>query len=97
VVPVHPTQLYEVGMSTLIFFVLWRIRGHSHSAGWLFMLWLAMAGLERFLVEFLRAKDDRFFGVLTLAQVISLAIVAVGIWGVLRTKDASDPKPASSS
>jgi prolipoprotein diacylglyceryltransferase len=61
------------------------------------MLWLAMAGLERFLVEFLRAKDDRFFGVLTLAQVISLAIVAVGIWGVLRTKDASDPKPASSS
>ena len=86
IVPVHPTQLYEVGMSTLIFFVLWRIRRNEHAAGWLFMLWLALAGLERFLVEFVRAKDDRFLGALTLAQVISLAIVAVGITGMLRTR-----------
>ena len=86
VVPVHPTQLYEVGMSTLIFFALWRIRDHRHEKGWLFMLWLSLAGLERFLVEFLRAKDDRFFGILTLAQVISLAIVAVGVAGVMKTR-----------
>ncbi len=84
VVPVHPTQLYEVGLSTLIFLVLWRLRKHDHSPGWLFMLWLALAGCERFLVEFFRAKDDRFFGLLTLAQLISLALVAVGIWGMSR-------------
>ncbi len=48
------------------------------------MLWLVLAGLERFLVEFLRAKDDRFFGLLTLAQIISLAIVVVGVVGVAR-------------
>ena len=86
IVPVHPTQLYEVGMSTLIFFVLWRIRRHDHQPGWLFMLWLVLAGLERFLVEFWRAKDDRFIGALTLAQVISLAIVAVGVAGMMRTR-----------
>lgn len=86
IVPVHPTQLYEIGMSTLIFFLLWRIRDHRHTAGWLFMLWLVLAGFERFLVEFFRAKDDRFIGVLTLAQVISLAIVAVGIVGSLRLR-----------
>ena len=86
IVPVHPTQLYEVGMSTLIFFLLWRIRRHTHAAGWLFMLWLALAGMERFLVEFLRAKDDRFLGALTLAQVISLAIVAVGVVGMARAR-----------
>ena len=91
VVPVHPTQLYEVGMSTLIFFILWRIRDHGHQKGWLFMLWLVCAGIERFLVEFLRAKDDRFFGVLTVAQIISLAIVAVGIWGVMKTREAAEP------
>lgn len=84
IVPVHPTQLYEVGLSTLIFFFLWRIRGTRRAAGWIFMLWLVLAGFERFLVEFLRAKDDRFFGFLTLAQVISLAIVAVGVVGVVR-------------
>ena len=94
IVPVHPTQLYEVGMSTLIFFVLWRIRGHDHRPGWLFMLWLVLAGLERFLVEFLRAKDDRFIGALTLAQVLSLAIVAVGVAGMLSTRRAA-PAPVT--
>jgi len=92
IVPVHPTQLYEVGMSTLIFFLLWRIRRHQHRAGWLFMLWLILAGVERFLVEFVRAKDDRFLGALTLAQVLSLAIVAVGIVGMMRARRAG---PAS--
>ena len=86
VVPVHPTQLYEIAMSTLIFFFLWRIRDHRHTPGWLFMLWLALAGVERFVVEIFRAKDDRFFGVLTLAQMISVGILAVGIAGMVRLK-----------
>lgn len=86
VIPVHPTQLYEVGLSTLIFFVLWRIRDHRHRKGWLFLLWLVLAGFERFLVEFVRAKDDRFFGVLTLAQMISLGIVAFGMVGLVRMR-----------
>lgn len=86
VIPVHPTQLYEVGISTLIFFLLWRIRDHGHRKGWLFLLWLVLAGLERFAVEFLRAKDDRFFGILTLAQVISLGIVAFGVVGLVRLR-----------
>lgn len=93
IVPVHPTQLYEVGMSTLIFFLLWRIRRHDHAPGWLFMLWLILAGFERFIVEFFRAKDDRFFGVITLAQIISLAIATVGFIGMARLRRA--PKAAA--
>ncbi|MCG6954732.1 MAG: prolipoprotein diacylglyceryl transferase [Gemmatimonadetes bacterium] len=89
IVPVHPTQLYEVGLSTLIFFLLWRLRRHHRRKGWLFMLWLTLAGLERFTVEFLRAKDDRFIGILTLAQVISLGAVAVGLVGMVRTSRRS--------
>jgi phosphatidylglycerol:prolipoprotein diacylglycerol transferase len=92
VVPVHPTQLYEVGMSTLIFFALWRIRDHRHAPGWLFMVWLALAGVERLVVEFFRAKDDRFVGILTLAQVISLGLVAVGVAGAIRTNSAPEVK-----
>ncbi len=37
---------------------------------------LGLLAVERFLVEILRAKDDRFFGPFTLAQVISVVIVA---------------------
>ena len=93
IVPVHPTQLYEVGLSTLIFFVLWQLRGRARSAGWLFMLWLALAGMERFLVEFLRAKDDRFLAGLTVAQGISLAIVAVGVVGLVRLPRQEGARP----
>jgi phosphatidylglycerol:prolipoprotein diacylglycerol transferase len=95
IVPVHPTQLYEVGLSTLIFFFLWKMRGDARASGWIFMLWLALAGAERFAVEFLRAKDDRFFGVLTLAQVISLAIVAAGVIGMTRV--SREPVAASAA
>jgi phosphatidylglycerol:prolipoprotein diacylglycerol transferase len=86
IVPVHPTQLYEVGLSLLIFLFLWSIRRHRHVQGWLFMVWMALAGAERFFVEFFRAKDDRFFGFLTLAQVISLILLVVGLAGVMKLR-----------
>ena len=91
IVPVHPTQLYEVALSTIIFFVLWKLRKHPHKAGWLFMVWLALAGAERFLVEIFRAKDDRFLGPLTIAQIISLALIAIGfVWA----RKLTGPEPA---
>ena len=34
IVPVHPTQLYEIGMASLIFVILWRLRAHAHGPGW---------------------------------------------------------------
>jgi phosphatidylglycerol:prolipoprotein diacylglycerol transferase len=40
-----------------------------------------MAGIERFIIEFFRAKDDRFFGPFTTAQMIAIAIAVGGtIW-----------------
>lgn len=93
VLQVHPTQLYEVGMSLLIFLVLWRLRG-DRPTGWLFSLWLALAGAERFIVEFFRAKDDRFFGALTLAQVISLCLIGLGIYLMRRSAAVAPTAPA---
>jgi len=95
IVPVHPTQLYEVALSTLIFLFLWRIRRHDHGKGWLFMVWLVLAGTERFLVEFLRAKDDRFLGMFTLAQMFSLGAIAVGVVGMPRTRVPGARPPAT--
>ena len=61
VLAVHPTQLYETGMGFLMFLLLWRMRDHRHAEGWLFGVYCILAGVERFIVEFFRAKDDRFF------------------------------------
>jgi phosphatidylglycerol:prolipoprotein diacylglycerol transferase len=76
---VHPTQLYEVAALLFIFWLLWRLRRHERAVGWLFGVYLAAIGLERFLVEFVRAKDDRFVGALTLAQLTSLVLLVVGL------------------
>jgi phosphatidylglycerol:prolipoprotein diacylglycerol transferase len=89
VIPVHPTQLYEVGISLVFFAVLWRLRAHRHRVGWLFMLWLVLAGCERFFVEIFRAKDDRLIGPLTIAQVISVGLIAVGVWGLVKLSPAA--------
>jgi len=78
VVGVHPTQLYEVTMACILFAVLWRLRDHRHAEGWLFGVYCMVAGLERFIVEFFRAKDDRFFGPLTTAQVFAILFVLAG-------------------
>jgi phosphatidylglycerol:prolipoprotein diacylglycerol transferase len=87
VLRVYPTQLFEIVLSLAIFAFLWRLRRHDHRAGWLFFLYLLLAGMERFFVELFRVKDDRFFGGFTLAQLISVVLIVggtVGAWAFSR-------------
>jgi phosphatidylglycerol:prolipoprotein diacylglycerol transferase len=91
VLAVHPTQLYEVALGFVMFLILWRFRDHKHAEGWLFGLYCVLAGIERFLIEFLRAKDDRFFGPFTTAQGIALAFAIGGaVWMYLRWTPHAD-------
>jgi phosphatidylglycerol:prolipoprotein diacylglycerol transferase len=94
VLAVHPTQLYEVALMLLAFWLIWRLRRHQHAAGWLFGLYLLLGGTERFLVEFLRAKDDRLLGPFTLAQGVSLAIALVGAVMLARWARDGSASPA---
>jgi phosphatidylglycerol:prolipoprotein diacylglycerol transferase len=89
-VAVHPTQLYETAMGLAMFAVLWRLRAHRHAEGWLFGAYCVLAGAERFVVEFVRAKDDRFVGPLTSAQMIALTVAAVGLV-IMRLRSAPGP------
>ena len=77
---VHPTQLYEAGASLLMFFILVSASKRPHVAGRVFGIFLILLGIERFLVEIVRAKDDRFLGPFTIAQLISVLIVGIGLW-----------------
>jgi phosphatidylglycerol---prolipoprotein diacylglyceryl transferase len=83
VVSVHPTELYEVAMGLIMFAILWRMRRHRHAPGWLFGVYCVLAGIERFVVEFYRAKDDHLGIGITQAQLIGIAAVVIGavlIW-----------------
>lgn len=74
---VHPTPVYETAASLVLFWVLWRLRGTVTAPWALFGLYLVMAGLERFLIEFLRTNPHTV-GSLTTAQVVSLGLIALG-------------------
>jgi phosphatidylglycerol:prolipoprotein diacylglycerol transferase len=88
-VAVHPTQVYETALMLLATAWLWKRRDHPHAMGWLFGCYLLIAGLERLLIEFLRAKDDRVLHGFTIAQAASLGIIAVGAVVMTRLKKPS--------
>ncbi|MDH3455247.1 MAG: prolipoprotein diacylglyceryl transferase [Gemmatimonadota bacterium] len=90
VLAVHPTQLYETAAMLFAFWLLWRLRNHARGTGWLFALYLMLAGTERFLVEFIRAKDDRFLGSFTLAQGTAVTAIVIGV--VLAAYFAGQPR-----
>jgi len=93
VLAVHPTQLYEITLMLVAFAVLWRLRARARPTGWLFGLYLVFAGVERFLVEIVRAKDDRLLGPFTLAQLTSVLLVAIGATMLARWKEGPQLPP----
>ena len=91
---VHPTPVYETLTMGLVALGLWRLRDRMSRPGLLFALYLLLAGVERFLVEFIRRNDDVAVG-LTLAQLLSLAMIVAGAaWLLLGSRRA--PQPATS-
>ncbi len=81
----HPSQLYQAGLEGLVLFaVLWwysRKPRPRYAVGGLFAL---LYGMFRFLVEFVREPDAQLgylaFGWLTMGQVLSLPLIAFGVW-----------------
>ncbi len=76
-VRVHPTPLYEAAAYFAIFALLWRLRREPSPDGVILALYLMLAGAARFLVEFVRINPRVALG-LTEAQLVSLALIAVG-------------------
>jgi phosphatidylglycerol:prolipoprotein diacylglycerol transferase len=74
---VHPTQLYELVQSLVVFAILWSIRKRNDPSGMIFYLYLVLAGSMRFIVEFWRANPTVGLG-MTEYQWISLALVILG-------------------
>ena len=93
VMAVHPTQLYETAIMLVAFGFLWKWRTLPRPAGWLFGAYLIWAGAERFVIEFVRAKDDRFLGPFTVAQLMSVVLIVIGIVLLQRFTRGPDVDP----
>lgn len=77
--PVHPTQLYETIINFTMFFVLVKfVRPRLKTPGTTFAIYLMIAGLERFLLEFIRVNPKVAWG-LSSAQFTSMGIFIAGL------------------
>lgn len=86
----HPTQLYESAGELLIFLTLIKLRTYKSFKGRLFMSYLILYAVLRFIVEFFRGDVGRGFIMdnLSVSQGISILMFLIGIAGfmILRGK-----------
>jgi len=86
-VPVHPTQLYAMAASLVIFAILLKLRGKFPRPGHLFLSYLAMYSVARFFLEITRAgaTGRLLLPWLTVAQLASAAIFALAVAAIALT------------
>ena len=91
--PRHPSQLYQAGLEGVALFVLmlalWQFTRLRERPGALVGAFLAGYGAARIAGEFFRQPDANLgflAGVATMGQLLSLPMVAVGLWLLLRAK-----------
>ncbi|MCF7884900.1 MAG: prolipoprotein diacylglyceryl transferase [Candidatus Marinimicrobia bacterium] len=76
--PVHPTQLYEMGFNFIMAFILIKYIRPKLKYRWsTFALYFIITGTERFLIEFIRINPEGFLG-LTNYQFSSLFLIITG-------------------
>jgi phosphatidylglycerol:prolipoprotein diacylglycerol transferase len=94
-VAVHPTQLYETLASLVIFALLvWVVSPRFKREGPLIFAYAILAGIERFLIEFIRTNPPGALG-LTQQQWISIVLVVVGVAGTWWFGTRGRLRPAS--
>ena len=89
----HPTQLYEAISYLALFFVLWNIYWKTtkkQQTGFLFGVFMVVLWSLRFFIEFLKepqvdGREDWIFNALNTGQILSIPLVLIGAWLMLRT------------
>ena len=103
--PRHPSQLYEALLEGLLLFVvLFLLSRKRRGDGLIIGTLLALYGVFRIFVEFFREPDIQLgfvTGSFTMGQVLSLPMVAIGVWLVWRSSrggsTTTDPVPGNDS
>jgi len=80
---VYPTPMYETMMALFCFAILWGLRRHRFNMGWLFSVYLILAGVERLLIEQIRVNPvlDVMGIMATQAQMIAVTLIVLGMIG----------------
>ena len=95
----HPSPLYQALLEGLVMFVvLWWFSSRPRPRYAVAGLFALLYGVFRFAVEFVRVPDAQLgylaFGWLTMGQLLSLPLVAIGLWLLWASRRAPTPRPA---
>ncbi|WP_022835491.1 prolipoprotein diacylglyceryl transferase [Salisaeta longa] len=98
-VPRHPAQLYEAISYFIIFVLLQRIyerQGSDTPRGFLTGLFMLLIFGVRFFIEFVKMRQATFGEALPLSmgQLLSLPAIALGIWLIVRSRNAQTRQPS---
>lgn len=95
----QPTQIYEIILAAIIFWIIWSNRGKvdSRLPGEYFLAFTAMSAAARLLLEGFRG-DSALIGSIRSAQVAAWLVLAASLWGLgrllKRQKTSHEPKIA---
>ncbi len=81
-VPLHPTQLYELGLDLVLFFILWSMRTRTTYSGQVFLTYASGYALIRLFVENFRGDQLLIAGAISAAQALS-GIILIGALSAL--------------
>ena len=89
--PRHPSQLYEAGLEGLVLFCILALLivrfGKLKTPGYVGGAWVVGYAVSRIIVEFFRQPDAHIGYLagdwLTMGMILSLPMVAVGLWGMM--------------
>jgi phosphatidylglycerol:prolipoprotein diacylglycerol transferase len=91
--PRHPSQLYEAILEGLALFIVIKIATDRYHAlarpGLVAGIFALGYGAARFFVEFFREPDAQLgtvIGFLTAGMLLSLPLIAIGVWLILRAR-----------
>lgn len=95
--PRHPSQLYEALLEGLALFIVLRLLTHSalklKQPGFVAGAMVAWYGASRIFVEFFREPDAHIGylagGWLTMGMILSVPMVLLGVWAMLRAQKAA--------
>lgn len=95
----HPTQLYEAGLEgLLLFLVLYTFSRRRHRRYAVSGLFALLYGVFRFAIEFVREPDVQLgylaFGWVTMGQILSLPLIALGIFLLVLARRQPHPDAA---
>lgn len=81
---VYPTPMYETAMGLACFALLWALRKHPFKTGWLFSVYLLLAGLERLLIEQIRVNPVLDVAGIhaTQAEMVAVVLAVCGAVGI---------------